>query len=85
MVIKPDNSEIGFKIKHLMINNVSGNFNKYDVEVETTGDDFTTASITAKIDVASINTNNEHVMLICVQQIFLKLKNIQISSLNYPG
>ncbi len=51
MVIKPDNSEIGFKIKHLMINNVSGNFNKYDVEVETTGDDFTTASITAKIDV----------------------------------
>ncbi|MGI8599769.1 MAG: YceI family protein [Chitinophagaceae bacterium] len=42
MVIRPDNSEIGVKIKHLMINNVSGNFNKYDVEVEITGDDFTT-------------------------------------------
>jgi polyisoprenoid-binding protein YceI len=52
-------SEIGFKIKHLMISNVSGNFNKFDAEIKTKGDDFTTASITAKIDVASINTNNE--------------------------
>jgi polyisoprenoid-binding protein YceI len=52
-------SEIGFKIKHLMISNVSGNFNKFDVEVETRDDNFTTASITAKIKVDSINTNNE--------------------------
>lgn len=52
-------SELGFKIKHLMISNVSGNFNKFEVEVETTGNDFTTAAITAKIEVASINTNNE--------------------------
>jgi polyisoprenoid-binding protein YceI len=52
-------SEIGFKIKHLMISNVSGNFNKFDADVETRGDDFTTAIITAKIDVISINTNNE--------------------------
>jgi polyisoprenoid-binding protein YceI len=52
-------SEIGFKIKHLMISNVSGNFNKFDVQVETQGDDFSKAKVTAVIDVASINTNNE--------------------------
>ena len=56
--LDPTHSEIGFKIKHLMITNVSGNFNKFDVSVETNGDDFTTARITAKIDVDSINTNN---------------------------
>jgi polyisoprenoid-binding protein YceI len=52
-------SEIGFKIKHLMISNVSGNFNKFDVEVESKGLDFANARVTANIDVASINTNNE--------------------------
>jgi len=56
--LDPLHSEIGFKIKHLMITNVSGNFNKFDVNVETKGDDFTTAVITANLDVNSINTNN---------------------------
>lgn len=57
--LDPSHSEIGFKIKHLMISNVSGNFNKFDVQVETNGDDFANATVTANIDVASINTNNE--------------------------
>lgn len=57
--LDPTHSEIGFKIKHLMISNVSGNFNKFDVQVETRGDNFENAIVTASIDVASINTNNE--------------------------
>ncbi|GEO08383.1 YceI family protein [Segetibacter aerophilus] len=57
--LDPTHSEIGFKIKHLMISNVSGNFNKFDVQVETNGDNFENANVTANIDVASINTNNE--------------------------
>lgn len=57
--LDPTHSELGFKIKHLMISNVSGNFNKFDVRVETDGDNFENAVVTAKIDVASINTNNE--------------------------
>lgn len=57
-VLDPAHSEIGFKIKHLMITNVSGNFNKFEVKAETNGDDFSNANITAEIDVASINTNN---------------------------
>lgn len=56
--LDPLHSEIGFKIKHLMITNVSGNFNKFDINVETNGDDFTTAKVDVKIDVSSINTNN---------------------------
>ena len=57
-VIDPTHSEIGFKIKHLMITNVSGKFDSFEAEVHTEGDDFTTAQIEAKIKTASINTNN---------------------------
>lgn len=56
--LDPTHSEIGFKIKHLMITNVSGNFNKFEVTTETNGDDFTTAKIKAQVEVNSINTNN---------------------------
>lgn len=52
-------SELGFKIKHLMISNVSGRFNSFDVSSETSNDEFSDANITATIDVASIFTNNE--------------------------
>lgn len=55
----PAHSEIQFKAKHLMITTVTGYFSEFDIEVETDGDDFTTASkilFTAEID--SINTNN---------------------------
>ena len=52
-------SELGFKIKHLMITNVSGTFKSFDVDVQTTGTDFTTAQIEARVDMSSINTNNE--------------------------
>jgi polyisoprenoid-binding protein YceI len=55
----PTHSELGFKIKHLMITNVSGSFKKFDVKVETENDDFSTAQITARADMDSINTNNE--------------------------
>lgn len=55
----PTHSELGFKIKHLMISNVSGSFKKFEVKVETESDDFTTAQILAKADMSSIYTNND--------------------------
>ena len=55
----PMHSELGFKIKHMMLTNVSGSFTKFNVKVDTNGDDFASAKIAASIDVASINTNNE--------------------------
>ena len=57
-VLDPTHSEIGFKIKHLMITNVSGNFNKFEVRAETVEHDFTKAKINVDIEVESINTNS---------------------------
>jgi polyisoprenoid-binding protein YceI len=58
--IDPSHSEIQFKVKHLMITTVTGYFKKFDLEVETDSDDFTTASkILFTADINSINTNNE--------------------------
>ena len=56
--LDPTHSELGFKIKHLMISNVSGGFSKFDVQTETTSGDFSDAQVVATVDVASINTNN---------------------------
>lgn len=56
--LDPTHSELGFKIKHLMITNVSGNFNKFEVMAETPTDDFNDAKVTVDIEVDSINTNN---------------------------
>jgi polyisoprenoid-binding protein YceI len=59
-VIDPVHSEIQFKVKHLMITTVTGYFKTFNLEVETEGDDFTTASrIEFTADINSINTNNE--------------------------
>lgn len=52
-------SEIQFKVRHMMISNVSGEFQKFDASVETEGDDFTTAKINFTADVDSITTKNE--------------------------
>ena len=57
-VIDPTHSEIGFKIKHLMITNVSGRFDSFEAEVQTEGEDFATAQIEARIKTSSINTGN---------------------------
>jgi polyisoprenoid-binding protein YceI len=40
--VDPVHSEIGFKVKHMMITNVSGSFEKFDAHVETDDSDFTT-------------------------------------------
>lgn len=55
-VIDPTHSEVAFKIKHLMISNVKGNFSEFEVTALTNGDDFSNAEINVKINAASINT-----------------------------
>ena len=57
--LDPTHSELGFKIKHLMITNVSGSFKNFDVTVETIGEDFNTAQIRANVEMSSIYTGNE--------------------------
>src|SRR6476660_2760148 len=58
-VLDPTHSELGFKIKHLMISNISGVFADFTATVETENDDFSTAQITATIQAASVTTNNK--------------------------
>lgn len=59
-IIDPAHSEIQFKVKHLMITTVTGYFKKFNLEVETEGDEFTRAtSIVFTADVNSIDTNNQ--------------------------
>jgi polyisoprenoid-binding protein YceI len=53
-------SDVQFKVKHLVISTVTGNFGKFNSEVETDGDDFSTAKIHFSIDVNSISTGSEH-------------------------
>ena len=58
--LDPTHSEVQFKVKHLMITTVTGYFKKFDLEVVTENEDFTTASkIEFTADINSIDTNNE--------------------------
>ena len=57
--IDASHSEITFKVKHMMITNVSGNFNKFDASMEAAAADFTDAVINFEAETNSINTNNE--------------------------
>ncbi len=57
--IDPMHSEVHFKIKHLMITNVTGSFNIFQASVETEDEDFMKAKISFTADVASIDTGNE--------------------------
>jgi polyisoprenoid-binding protein YceI len=58
-VLDPTHSELGFKIKHLMITNVSGSFKNFQADVVTNNTDFSSAQISLTAEMGSINTNNE--------------------------
>ncbi|MBO9658312.1 MAG: YceI family protein [Chitinophagaceae bacterium] len=52
-------SEIGFKVKHLVISTVSGKFNAFEGKLEGEPDDLTNAKISFSADIESIHTGNE--------------------------
>lgn len=57
-IIDPIHTEIGFKVRHLMITNVKGFFKEFDASIYTTGDDFMTAEIDFWLNPASIDTGS---------------------------
>jgi polyisoprenoid-binding protein YceI len=57
--LDPAHSELGFKVRHLMISNVSGSFKDFTVEMETEENYFDKARITLTAQLASVFTNNE--------------------------
>ena len=57
--IDPTHSEIQFKVNHLMISTVTGQFNHFEGNIETEAENFATAKALLTADVNSISTNNE--------------------------
>ena len=59
-VIDPTHSEVTFKVKHLMISTVTGNFKIFEGIAETETEEFSKVkNLEFKADVKSVNTNNE--------------------------
>lgn len=56
-VLDPTHSELGFKVRHMMITNVKGAFKNFSIDVE--GEDIAKSKFHATIQTGSINTNNE--------------------------
>lgn len=56
-VLDPIHSELVFKVKHLMITNVKGEFRNFSVEID--GEDFTNSKIKVTVDATSITTNDD--------------------------
>jgi len=57
--IDPTHSELQFKVKHLMITNVTGQLSGLSGEIESENEDFKNTKITFSADVNTINTSNE--------------------------
>src|SRR5690606_3095092 len=55
-ILDPAHSELLFKVKHLMISNVKGEFKNFDAVID--GEDFRTAQVSVNIDTDSIFTNS---------------------------
>jgi len=58
-VIDSIHSEVGFKVKHLVISNASGKFTSFEGTVEAAKEDFSDAKISFSADIASIHTGQE--------------------------
>lgn len=56
-ILDPAHSELLFKVKHLMISNVKGEFKNFTAEID--GEDFKNSSVNVNIDSSSIFTNND--------------------------
>jgi polyisoprenoid-binding protein YceI len=57
--LDPAHSEVSFKVKHMMITNVTGLLTDYTVEATSDSDDFVNADVNFSGKLASINTGNE--------------------------
>jgi polyisoprenoid-binding protein YceI len=56
--IDATHSEISFRVKHLMISNVKGNFNDFSAEIFTSDNSVATSDVKVVINAASVDTAN---------------------------
>ena len=59
-IIDPMHSEIMFKVRHMMITNVSGTFEMFQGTILSNKEDFSDMEIQFEAEVSSINTRNDH-------------------------
>src|SRR5688572_25253220 len=52
-------SSIGFSVKHLMIATVKGSFGSFEASFSGDESDLSTATVTVRVDAASIDTSSE--------------------------
>lgn len=55
--IDPEHSNVGFKVRHLMVSNVKGSFEKHSGVVDINDKDITKSRVDVSIDTGSISTN----------------------------
>jgi polyisoprenoid-binding protein YceI len=55
--LDPTHSEVQFKVRHLVISNVTGTFRNFSATLEKAGDDFNGAKVSFTAHVDSIDTN----------------------------
>src|SRR4051812_47743990 len=55
--LDPAHSEVTFRIKHMMITNVTGHFTDFNVQATSEDDDFTKGSASFSAKATSVNTN----------------------------
>jgi polyisoprenoid-binding protein YceI len=56
--VDPVHSEVSFVVRHLMVSKVRGRFDQFEGTITTTPDPLQ-SSVTATVDLASVNTGNE--------------------------
>ena len=55
--IDPEHSNVGFKVKHMMVSNVRGSFDKYSGTLELNDKDISKSKVQVSINTDSVNTN----------------------------
>ncbi|MEI8134339.1 MAG: YceI family protein [bacterium] len=58
-IIDPVHSEVKFKVRHLVVSTVTGNFKTFSGKIEADALDFSDAKVTFEADIHSITTHNE--------------------------
>ena len=56
--IDPVHSEVSFVVRHMMVSKVRGRFDKFEGTIETASDPLQ-STVTATVDLSSVNTGNE--------------------------
>lgn len=57
--LDPERTEIGFVARHMVITKVRGRFHKWSAQIERDTGDITTSKVSARIDVASVDTKDK--------------------------